>query len=118
MNLIVDAILIDDDPLVHATWELAAIKNNKKIISFNSTNEFFEIFSNKNSATVTSQNDIPIYIDSQLGSVKGELIAKDIYNLGYKNIYLITGFGKEHFEKNLYWIKNILDKTPPWLSTL
>ena len=103
----IDAILIDDDLLVHATWELSAIKNNKSIQIFHSPNEFFA-----QSNRVPYKT--PIYIDSNLSKgLKGELVAKEIHNEGFENIYLTTGFNKHDFVP-MYWIKGILDKAPPW----
>lgn len=104
-----DAILIDDDPLVHAMWEFAAVKRNKKILPFYSPYDFFEYCLNN-----YLLNHTPIYIDLNLGNdLTGEIIAKDIYKLGYTNLYLITGEDKQ-LSKSLYWIKAISGKEPPW----
>ena len=57
----------------------------------------------------------PFYIDSCLGDgvIKGQDLAKELYDQGYKNLYMSTGFEKEKFA-NMPWIKNITGKTPPW----
>lgn len=108
----IDAILIDDDPLIHAMWEFSALKNDKKILSFHSTCEFFEHISTH---SITCIEQVNLYIDSNLGNnLKGEVIAKEIYESGYRTIYLITGNNKETFPRELYWIKDILGKEPPW----
>lgn len=109
MNQDISAILIDDDPVVHAMWEFAAAKKNKNIISFYFVQDFFEYcLSNY------LLNYIPIYIDLNLGNkLTGEVIARDIYKLGYTNIYLITGEDRQ-LSRDVYWIKEILGKEPPW----
>ena len=101
------AILIDDDSLVHAMWEFSAIKHNKKIRIFATSQQFLEISKN-------FPYDTPVYIDSNLGEgIKGEIISKEIYEMGFKNIYLATGENSDKFI-NMPWLKGIMSKSPPW----
>jgi len=103
-----DAILIDDNKSLTDVWDLSAQQNNKNIIIFNSialTNK--HIWSYKKSTNV--------YIDSDLGNdEKGEDYAKVLFEAGFSNIYLITGYDPSDFPE-MPWIKKILEKTPPWL---
>ena len=54
----------------------------------------------------------PIYLDSHLAEgVQGEEYAKTLYQRGYKILYLVTGYPKEHFPP-MPWITKILGKKP------
>lgn len=100
-----DGILIDDDPLVHSTWKFAAQDKNKSFIGFYNHIDFFESI---NQFDIKSK----IYVDSNLGNgIKGEVIARQISDLGFKNIYLCTGFNSTDFVQ-MSWIKGILGKDP------
>ncbi|MBF0106834.1 MAG: hypothetical protein HQM16_16095 [Deltaproteobacteria bacterium] len=60
--------------------------------------------------------DTPVYIDSSLGAdVRGEEVSKDIYALGFKTIYLATGYKKDHFGE-MPWITDVVGKTPPFFK--
>ncbi len=55
-----------------------------------------------------------IYIDSELeNDVKGEDIAKELDEKGFKNIYMETGHPKEQFA-HLKFIKEVIGKEPPF----
>lgn len=109
MNSTLDAIVIDDDSLIHELWQFAAKRSGKTIVMFYSTEEFLVYCSN-----VIVDRTVTIYIDSNLSNhVKGEVLAKAIYDLGYASIYLMTGEEKHHL-KEYYWLKDIQGKMPPW----
>lgn len=55
-----DAVLIDDDNLVHLTWKMAAKASNKVLLTYDVPSKFFM---DAGSIPLT----IPIYVDSQLG---------------------------------------------------
>ena len=101
------AILIDDDNLVHMTWLESAREKRSELLTFKSPKEFFDAASNLEPST-------PIYIDSDLGDgLKGEIIAKDIYALGFQNIYLASGHSREHFAiSSMPWIRDVVGKDP------
>ncbi len=64
----------------------------------------------KDSSTIPK--DAKIYIDSNLGdNIKGEIESEKIFNLGFKNLYLATGYGKEFIQKPS-WIIEVLSKGP------
>ena len=101
-----DAILIDDDELVHMTWKMSAVSNKKRFIGFKSPDDFFSRVLDFNIST-------PVYIDSNLkNGIKGEDIAKRLYEeFGFRNIYLCTGYDPSSFP-SMYWIKAIIGKDP------
>jgi signal transduction histidine kinase len=102
-----DAILIDDDPLVHTLWELSACVHDKKIGIYSHVPDFLM-------ASQQIDKHTKIYIDSHLGShIKGEILAKDIYEQGFETIYLVTGAHDSQFN-NFPWICGVIGKTPPW----
>jgi signal transduction histidine kinase len=98
---------IDDDEYITNIWIEKAKIINKKIRVFNDIFEFMEIFHLYDKKTL-------IYIDSSLGgNLKGEEFAKILYDKGYQNIFLATGYPPENF-KNIYWVKEIIGKEPPF----
>ncbi|MEO8964513.1 MAG: HAMP domain-containing sensor histidine kinase [Gammaproteobacteria bacterium] len=98
-----DLILIDDNISVIEAWKFAAAHKKKKIVVFNNLDDVERDIKNFNRA-------IPIYIDSNLGgAIKGEQYAKSLYEHGFINIYLTTGYKKSSFEP-MYWIKGIIGK--------
>ena len=102
-----DAILVDDDILIHEVWKLAAKKNNKRIACYFHPNNFFKRCNDFNLET-------SIYLDEELGEgIRGSDVAKVFWEKGFKDITLATGHKPSNFENNLY-IKNIQDKSPPW----
>jgi hypothetical protein len=53
-----------------------------------------------------------IFIDSDLGNnVRGEVVSEEIFNLGYKELFLTTGYQVEDIEKPI-WIKKVFSKNP------
>ena len=102
-----DLILIDDDDNLRAAWEIKASSANRKIDTYDSFSAFMEYIN-------LYKTDIPIYIDSDLGNGdSGELLAKTIFELGFVNLYLTTGYSGKL--KNKYpWIKEVIGKTPPF----
>ena len=81
-----DAILIDDDSLVHMTWKMAAKENAKSLLCFSDQGEFLA-----NAAMIDLAT--PLYIDVSLGNgVRGEGVATKAASLGFTTIYLATGF--------------------------
>lgn len=99
-----DFILIDDSDSIRRSWQNSAILANKKAAAFASVSEFMNVSDKYN-------RDIPIYIDSNLGDgvAKGEFAAKEIYERGFKTIYLSSGDAEIDI-KDYYWIKRIIIK--------
>lgn len=102
-----DIILIDDDESMRIAWLFAAETKGKNISTFSSPDEVNKILNTINKHTV-------FYIDSELSTdLKGELYAKELYDKGFNNIYLTTGYPPSKFP-NMPWIKEILGKDPPF----
>lgn len=102
-----DAVLIDDDKLVHDSWKIAAKKANKKLHTYFQHQDFLKDGKNFSKETL-------IYIDSNLAAgIKGEDIAWMINKKGFVNLYLATGYNTQDFEP-MPWIKKIVGKNPPW----
>ena len=100
-------VLIDDDELITTIWKDSAKKAEIDLDVFHDPEEFFEKIDNYPKHTV-------IYVDSCLGkNQKGEVIAKTIYDSGFTNITLATGYPKEQFP-SVFWIKDVIEKYPPW----
>lgn len=100
-----DLVLIDDDPLVISTWEYLARLKNKTLLTFVS-------FEAAESALECIDRNTVIYIDSNLGTdIPGEEYAKRLYEKGFMNIYLATGYSSDSFEE-MYWLKGIVGKEP------
>lgn len=102
----VDLLFVDDSDALTGMWEFVCENAGKKIVTFNSSHDFLrelECF----------PVDTSIYLDSDLKeSIKGEDLAKIVFDKGYKNIYLATGHEKRELEK-LPWIKQVVGKNPP-----
>jgi signal transduction histidine kinase len=102
-------VLIDDDKFNHKNWKLIAKIYKKNISTFFSPQDFFQSVDDFGEAT-------KIYIDSNLGNgIKGEDVARKIYDMGFKEIYLTTGYDKSEFPE-MYWIKDVVNKTPPFVD--
>lgn len=101
-----DLLLVDDSDALTGMWEFVCESAGKKIVTFNSSQDFLrelECF----------PSDISIYLDSDLKeAIKGEELAKIVFDKGYKNIYLATGHENSELGK-LPWIKQVVGKNPP-----
>jgi len=86
---------------------LHGLTKGKKIATYNSIRSFKTDINCYDFST-------PIYIDSDLNDViTGQEYAKELYENGFEHIYLSTGHSPDKF-KNMYWIKDILSKSPPF----
>ena len=92
---------------MRTTWAFAASESDKKIATYSSVEEFITVI---NEYTI----DTIIYIDSDLDQgIRGEIEAKKLFDLGFKEIYLATGHAPNRF-KNIPYIKSIIGKEPPF----
>ncbi len=81
-----DAILIDDDPLMHMTWKMAATQKAKRLACFANPDEFF-------SKVNHFDFESAIMIDVNLANgVRGEDVARKIIEMGFIRVYLATGY--------------------------
>lgn len=100
------AVLLDDDPLVHMNWRLAAKAAGAELKSYKTAAEL-------EAAAGALPRDIPIYIDSDLGGgVRGEDVAAGLRAKGFSDISMATGHSPEKFSA-LPWLK-VTGKEPPW----
>jgi signal transduction histidine kinase len=102
----VDAILVDDDPLVHMTWELAAKTSQHTFRGFYSVDEFLR-------AADGLDRNTPVYVDRYLGAAEqGDVAARHLNEAGFGEIYVATG---DQPEPSIFpWIKGVRGKNPPW----
>jgi hypothetical protein len=102
------AVLIDDDvELMHGCWNMAAESKEKKFRAFAHPEEFFKV-------AATLDFSTPIYVDSNLGhGIKGEDVSKKIFEMGFMEIYLCTGYQASDFSQ-LPWIRAVVGKEVPW----
>lgn len=99
-------VLIDNDRLIQLSWTLQAKAKNLAIRCFSSSKEFIQ---ERNQFS----HETPIFIDSDLGIEKGEIEAKEIFSLGFKNITLCTGYSDMDIS-DYPWISKIISKRPPF----
>jgi signal transduction histidine kinase len=95
-------VLIDDDPLVRFNWKRQGQMMNVRVSAFDSLESFLARRSDYSL-------DTQIYIDSNLGAAKGELLSKKLYDLGYCDITLATGAPRKSVIQT-QWINRIVGK--------
>jgi len=103
-------ILIESESCLVPVWELIAKDKGIILATFNSILDFRKVKNKFN-------KDIPIYINYQHGELNGVAYAKELYDYGFTNIYLETGFTRkdiEEKEKDISWLKGIVGKLPPF----
>lgn len=102
-------ILIDNDELIILSWQRAAIKKSKVLFTFSCVEEFI---AKHGEFSKHSQ----VFIDSELDNgLRGEVEARKIFDLGFENIFLATGFSKCDVNVDgAFWIKDIVGKKPPF----
>jgi signal transduction histidine kinase len=105
-----DFVLIDDDSLVRSIWMANAEKKNQNLICFESIEKFMI-----SSEALELDKSTHIYIDSQLGDVRGETESEKIYRAGFENLHITTGLSAEDIKKP-FWIKSVVGKQPQGLS--
>ncbi|MBU1917285.1 MAG: hypothetical protein ABII18_07690 [bacterium] len=102
-----DCILIAEDEHVQVYWRMEARMSRKSILTFNDPGEFFQNIHNYD-------RSVPIYVTTTFtAGVRGEDISLHLNKAGFKNIYIVSSRDKQHFP-TMPWIKDIVDKEPPW----
>ncbi|MCM2351130.1 MAG: hypothetical protein NDI69_14010 [Bacteriovoracaceae bacterium] len=93
---------------MHLSWKLKAAKTANTISCYYSVDEFI------NDSANLDDMSLIIYIDSDLGEdTKGEIEAKKLSAIGFKNLYITTGY--TDFKTEDYpWIKGVISKHPPF----
>ena len=102
-----DVVLVDDDQLVHLTWQLAAEAQGIKLGTFRTAAEVL-------AAAKDMPRRTPIYLDHDLSNGEnGMKVGEDLYVLGFRELYLATGRLPNSARRNS-WIKRVVGKEPPW----
>lgn len=100
-------VLIDDDKLIHLGWIHKAGKAGVELKCFYSVDEFLAVYKEFDPST-------NVYIDSDLKQgQKGEIEAKRLFELGFRNLFLVTGYSDLRREE-YPWLKEVLSKTAPF----
>src|ERR1700733_14386367 len=95
----VNYVLVDDDELIANIWNLSAKMAGKNIKTFQNVSDFMMAFP-------LYEKNTMFYIDASLGGdIKGEDVAKILYDQGYHNLFITTGYPKENFS-HVHWVKN------------
>ncbi len=101
-----DIIFLDDDSLNHSTWKMAAEIQGKSILCFDNSRELFQCLTHL-------ELGCSFYVDVSLGNgERGEDVAKDLFDRGFKNLYLATGYESDQFG-HVTWIKGVVGKDFP-----
>ena len=96
-------ILIDDDEIIHMSWQMEAKAKNIDLECFSSIEAFLE-------SSKFYSKDTRIYIDSNLkNDVKGEVESEKIFNEGFTELYIATGYSASDIDKPA-WIKEVVGK--------
>lgn len=107
-----DLILVDDKKLVTDMWAIESKKHGKKIITFNNTNVLMKHIG-------LIDKNTPIYLDFNLDKdyISDKKATKELYNKGYKKLYITTGYDLSNIPKSP-WITEIIGKKPPFSKNL
>jgi hypothetical protein len=104
-----DLIFIDDSESLAQAWEMAGATVDKEVKIYHSAAKLL-------AEIETYPKYIPLYIDSQLdGGLAGEDLAKILYDKGYHELYLATGYPPEQFS-HCTWLKGVVGKNPPFFQ--
>lgn len=99
-------VLLDDDPLVHMNWKMAAKAAGAELKAYQTRSELW-------AAIGELPKNARIYIDSELGNGEhGEEIAIELREKGFSHIAMATGHEAGKFAR-LDWLK-VTGKEPPW----
>lgn len=102
-----DLVFIDDNKTVTDSWHFVAELTGKSILTFNTIADAKKVI-------LLLKKDTPIYIDSELSEQeKGEIFSKELFEQGFTELYLATGYFKEKF-KHCTWLKGVIGKEPPF----
>ena len=96
-------VLIDDDPLVRFNWKRQGEKFGITVTAFKSFDDFLEKKRFYNLDTL-------IFIDSHLGSERGELLSETLSIAGYKKVFVTTGLPKKSL-LSTKWIADVVGKS-------
>lgn len=100
-----DYLYIEDDEMMCFLWTERAKKQNVKLKVINHP-KHFELIKDQ------IGKETQIYCDSDFQDTKGEELLEELYEMGYRNLFLTTGYSKEKFNPGGRY--KILEKTIPF----
>jgi signal transduction histidine kinase len=101
-----DWVLVDDDNLVHFTWQLTAKDVGKSFRGFTTQAEFLE-------AAPELKRTSNVFVDVNLkNGDDGVELAKNIVRLGFNNVSVATGYDRVNQDLSVLGI-GLLGKSPP-----
>ena len=103
----VDVVYLEDDEILRRSWTSAASKKGLEIMTFKTGSELLE------KVEEFSMEKTSIYLDSDLGEgeMKGEEVALILHNMGFKKLFLASGFERGYFEGMPSWLR-LVGKRP------
>lgn len=103
----INTVFIDDDPYNHELWAWSAKQAKKRLLCLTDLAGFEAIEASLLKTTA-------IYIDLNLADgVKGLDVAKTLYDRGFSNLHIATGYAD--FNKADYpFLLSVIDKEPPF----
>ena len=104
------AVLLDNDPEVLLLWKRTAEKAGVALHCFNNEIDLISELPN-------FSLDMVFFIDSSLdgGVGSGDQVAHDLYQLGFRKIYMASGRNRLVGVDSNRWIRGEVGKSPPWL---
>jgi DNA-binding NtrC family response regulator len=100
-------ILVDDDPLIRATWELKAKAENIDLRVFASRIEIEEVLDQYSRKT-------PIFVDYNLKEeASGLELLDELHAQSFERLFITTGYEKDDIETRAY-LEEVIGKEPPW----
>jgi signal transduction histidine kinase len=100
-------VYIDNDELCRLVWQSTALKKNINLLVLDTVKKLEDYMDH------LDKEYTKIYIDSDLGnnSISGEQFAEELFEIGFKELYIATGHPPERFQK-LKWLKYSTKKCP------
>jgi hypothetical protein len=100
-------VFLDDDPFIAEAWEMDAAT---KKIDLKTFLDYQKLLDDARSLPA----DTLFYLDHNLGGeVSGIDVAKKLHQMGFREIFLSTGYDPAHF-KDVKVIKGVFGKEPPF----
>ena len=105
----VDAVILDDDALIHHLWSMVGKERSKNFVHLSHPRELTAVLEQATSST-------PVFVDFHLaGAENGDRVTARLAEAGFTRIYLMTGMTPEHLPA-MPWITAVVGKNPPdWL---
>lgn len=96
-------VLIDDDALVRFNWRRQGERRNVHVHTFQNFESFLKV-------KASYPLETPIFIDSNLGEEKGEILSATLRHLGFVSVFLTTGLPR-HAITTTEWISDVVCKS-------